>query len=277
MRIQMDDGVGLAVEVTGTGGPLLLVHGFGGAKEDFADHVAGLAEHATVVVFDHHGHGASDHPADEGAYSLDRLVADTLGAADALGFGRFRVVGHSMGGMVARRLVLAHPARVDALVLMDTGPGPPPGVEVAAVDLGVDIARTDGMAVLKAVQDELDPLGTPAYQRVLGRTRPGYQPTSASASGRTSVVDMWIDDRIRARPSARPARRAAYPPLPHTRHRRRAGHHVPGRVAGDGRQPFRARRSSSCPTPATRRSSRTRRRGSPRSTPSCRRPPAEAA
>lgn len=174
MRMAMDDGVGLAVERRGDGPPVLLVHGFGGAKDDFADHVPSLAEHATVVTFDHRGHGASDHPPDESAYSLDRLVADTLGVAAGLGFDHFRLLGHSMGGMVARRLVLAHPDRVDALVLMDTSPGSPPGIDPATIDLGIDIARRDGMAVLKAVQDELDPLGTPAYQRLLAE-RPGYR------------------------------------------------------------------------------------------------------
>ena len=43
MRIKTDDGVELAVEVAGDGPGLLLVHGFGGAKEDFADHVPTLA------------------------------------------------------------------------------------------------------------------------------------------------------------------------------------------------------------------------------------------
>jgi pimeloyl-ACP methyl ester carboxylesterase len=174
MRMAMDDGVGLAVECQGAGPAVLLVHGFGGAKEDFSDHVAGLADHATVVTFDHRGHGASDHPSDEDRYSLDRLVADTLGVAAGLGFEHFRLLGHSMGGMVARRLVLAESDRVDALVLMDTSPGPPPGIEPATVELGVQIARIDGMDVLKAVQDELDPLGTPAYQRLLA-DRPGYR------------------------------------------------------------------------------------------------------
>ena len=61
--------------------------------------------------------------------------------------------------MVARLVVLAEPHRVDALVLMDTGAGPPATLDPATVDLGVEIARTDGMAVLKAVQDELDPAG----------------------------------------------------------------------------------------------------------------------
>jgi 2-succinyl-6-hydroxy-2,4-cyclohexadiene-1-carboxylate synthase len=174
MRIEMDDGVGLAVEVAGGGAPLLLVHGFGGAKEDFADQVPGLAEHATVVVFDHRGHGESDHPAALAAYSLDRLVADTVTVAEALGFARFRLLGHSMGGMVARRLTLAHPGLVEALVLMDTSPGPPAGIEVAVVDAGVEIARSAGMTVLRAVQDQVDPLGTPAHQRLLAE-RPGYR------------------------------------------------------------------------------------------------------
>jgi pimeloyl-ACP methyl ester carboxylesterase len=98
MRITMDDGVELAVEVAGDGPGLLLVHGFGGAKEDFADHVAALAATHTVVVFDHRGHGASDKPADLAAYSLDRLRADTLAVADAVGLDGFRLLGHSMGG-----------------------------------------------------------------------------------------------------------------------------------------------------------------------------------
>src|SRR5262249_8168478 len=113
-------------------------------------------------------------PTGTAAYSLDRLTADTLGVADHFGFATFRLLGHSMGGMVARRLVLAHPARVDTLILMDTGAGPPPGVNPDTVDLGAEIARTDGMAVLKAVQDEASPLGTPAHGRLLA-TRPGYR------------------------------------------------------------------------------------------------------
>src|SRR5689334_21828384 len=53
MRITTDDGVGLAVETAGVGPGLMLVHGFGGAKGDFTDHVAALARDHTVVVFDH--------------------------------------------------------------------------------------------------------------------------------------------------------------------------------------------------------------------------------
>ena len=71
MRVRTDDGVTLAAVVEGTGPGLLLVHGFGGAKEDFADHVATLARDYKVVTFDHRGHGESDKPVDIEAYSID--------------------------------------------------------------------------------------------------------------------------------------------------------------------------------------------------------------
>lgn len=172
--VTTDDGVRLAVEVHGSGPPLLLVHGFTGAKEDFTDHVPAFAPDATVVLFDHRGHGESDMPDRAEAYSLDRLGADIFAIADALGFDRFRLLGHSMGGMAARRAVLSGPARVDALVLMGTSPGCPSGVDPDLVDMGAAIALTEGMTIVRQVLDELDPLGTPADQR-LCRERPGYE------------------------------------------------------------------------------------------------------
>jgi pimeloyl-ACP methyl ester carboxylesterase len=174
VRITMDDGVELAVEVAGRGPGLLLVHGFGGAKEDFADHTAVLAERHTVVTADHRGHGESDAPSDPAAYSFDRLVADMVTVAERVGLDRFRLLGHSMGGMVARRIVLVHPERVEALILMDTAPGPIPNFDAELMDAAADVALMQGKAALKELLDLADPLGNPAYERVLAE-RPGYQ------------------------------------------------------------------------------------------------------
>jgi 3-oxoadipate enol-lactonase len=191
MRVTVDDGVGLETLVAGpTDAPgLLLVHGFGGAKEDFADHVAVLARDHRVVVFDHRGHGASDAPSDPAAYSLDRLAADTLAVAEATGLHDLRLLGHSMGGMVTRRLVLEHPERVIALVFMDTSPGAPPGLDPELVAFGIEVVRTHGMDELKRVQDELDPLGSPAYRRVLAE-RPGFREFAERKWASLSPV-MW--------------------------------------------------------------------------------------
>jgi len=174
MRVTMDDGVGLEVTDTGSGPGLLLVHGFGGAKEDFADHVDALAARHRVVTFDHRGHGASDKPDHAAAYSFDRMAADVLGVADTIGIDAFRLLGHSMGGMVARRAVLATPERIDALVLMDTSPGPVPGLEPDLVDFAAGIALTEGKDVLKPMLDAAATLETPAYARLLAE-RPGFE------------------------------------------------------------------------------------------------------
>jgi 3-oxoadipate enol-lactonase len=174
MRVTMDDGVALEVTDAGGGPVLLLVHGFGGAKEDFADHVDALAERHRVVTFDHRGHGESDKPPDVTDYSLDRMATDVLGVADALGVGGFRLVGYSMGGMVARRVVLARPERIEALVLMDTSPGPVPGLDPDLVELAAGIALDEGKDVLKPLLDAAGTLDTPAYLRVLAE-RPGYR------------------------------------------------------------------------------------------------------
>jgi pimeloyl-ACP methyl ester carboxylesterase len=189
VRITTDDGVGLAVEVTGSGPGLMLVHGFGGAKEDFADHVPALARDHTVVVFDHRGHGESDAPTDPARYSFARLVLDTLAVADAAGLPQFRLLGHSMGGMIARQVVLSRPERVEALILMDTAPGPIPTFDVELMDLAAEIARTQGKAVLKETLDAFAPLNNAAYERVLAE-RPGYREFEARKWDALSEV-MW--------------------------------------------------------------------------------------
>jgi pimeloyl-ACP methyl ester carboxylesterase len=172
--ISTDDGVRLAARVAGAGPPVILVHGFGGLQDDFGDHVDALASRATVVTFDHRGHGASAHPEDPGAYSLERLALDVLQVADALSFDRFRLLGHSMGGMVVQRVVLRAGDRVEALVLMNTAPGAPSSLDRDLVAAGAEIARTEGMAALKEVMDVARPLGTPAHERLLEQ-RPGYR------------------------------------------------------------------------------------------------------
>ncbi|HEY5172028.1 MAG TPA: alpha/beta hydrolase [Acidimicrobiia bacterium] len=189
MRITTSDGIGLAVDVQGAGPGLLLVHGFGGAKEDFSDHVAALARDHTVVVFDHRGHGASDKPSDRGAYSIDRLATDVLEVADACELDRFRLLGHSMGGMVARQIPLRAPERIEALVMMDTSAGPIPGFDPALMDAAAEVAFTRGKDALKELLDLARVLETPAYRRTL-LERTGYQDFEDRKWADLSAV-MW--------------------------------------------------------------------------------------
>ena len=189
MRMTTDDNVELAVEVAGDGPGLLLVHGFGGAKEDFSDHVARLARKHTVVTFDHRGHGASDKPDEPSAYTLDRLVLDALQVADATGLDTFRLLGFSMGGLVARKLVIRAPERVDALIMMDTCAGPLPSFDASLMEIGAAVALNDGKDALIELLDFIKPLETPAHRRLV-EERAGYKEFCDKKQADMSAV-MW--------------------------------------------------------------------------------------
>jgi 3-oxoadipate enol-lactonase len=168
--------VDLAIAEAGTGGrPLLLLHGFTGAKEDFTDWLdvlAGLGWHA--VAPDHRGHGDSSKPASVEAYSMSILAQDATALVDALGWDSYTLLGHSMGGFVAQRIAFAHPARILGLVLMDTGHGPVETIDPDLVSLAAAIAVESGMDTLADLMAEIDsPLDTAAHRRLL-EDRPGY-------------------------------------------------------------------------------------------------------
>jgi 3-oxoadipate enol-lactonase len=178
VRITVDDGVELAVLDSGSGlagdrPTFVLVHGFGGGMVDFADHVDAFAATHRVITFDLRGHGASDGPDDPERYSLDRFARDVVAVVDALGVDQFRLLGHSMGGMIARRVASTHGHRLDALVLMNTAPGPVPGIHRGLVALAAQLAADEGMSSLKVLLDAASPLATPAHRRLVAE-RPDY-------------------------------------------------------------------------------------------------------
>lgn len=175
-RIDLGE-VSLAVLEAGAGGaPLLLAHGFTGAKEDFADEVARLGDLGFhVVAPDHRGHGDSDQPEDEAAYSFERFAVDVIRLVDRLDWQTFDLLGHSMGGMIAQHVALSHPHRVTRLVLMDTHHGPLPDLDVELLAVGVELARTAGLDAIRQVLELGDePLTNPAHERLLAE-RPGYK------------------------------------------------------------------------------------------------------
>ncbi len=180
MRTRRVDVGTLSLEISDAGAAsdrrLMLLHGFTGAKDDFAEVLDRLGDagwHA--VAPDLRGHGQSDKPESEEDYDLDVFADDVWGLADALDWPRFVLLGHSMGGMVAQVAALRAPSRLAGLVLMDTTYGPLEGIDAGEMDLGLAIVREHGMAVLAELQDAReDPLATPAAIR-LRTERPGWQ------------------------------------------------------------------------------------------------------
>jgi pimeloyl-ACP methyl ester carboxylesterase len=128
--------------------PLVLVHGFTGGRVDFADVIDTLAADRRVVAWDHRGHADSTNTGDAATYTFDQLVDDMAAAVDEIGLEQFHLLGHSMGGIVAQRYVLAHPERVASLVLMDTGGQAMKGIPSEWIDGTVTRGRAEGMAAV---------------------------------------------------------------------------------------------------------------------------------
>jgi pimeloyl-ACP methyl ester carboxylesterase len=141
--------VTIAVDDRGGGDacPLVLIHGFTGGRIDWADVIDDLAADRRVVAWDHRGHSDSTNTGDPATYTFDQLVADALAVVDALGLERFHLLGHSMGGVVAQRIVLEHADRVESLILMDTL-AEPLSLPSAWVEGTLAKARTEGMAAV---------------------------------------------------------------------------------------------------------------------------------
>jgi len=109
----------IAYDEVGTGDrPFVMVHGFTGSRDDFADVLEPIGALGRTLVPDLRGHGATTNPGE--GYSLTQLSNDLADFLDTTGAEKCDLLGHSLGGMIALRLVLAEPERVASLVLMDT-------------------------------------------------------------------------------------------------------------------------------------------------------------
>jgi pimeloyl-ACP methyl ester carboxylesterase len=100
----------------GVKGAALLIPGFTGSKEDFLALLAPLARDGWhTVAVDGRGQHESAGPRAEAAYAQAELAADIRAQADALAGGRpVHLVGHSLGGHLARAAVLVDAAEVAA-------------------------------------------------------------------------------------------------------------------------------------------------------------------
>jgi pimeloyl-ACP methyl ester carboxylesterase len=158
----------LAHQRAGTGSrPVVLLHGFLGSARNLGVLARGLVERRAdldVVAFDLTGHGTSPPlPPEPDTVSL---ATDVLASARALGLPPpLRLVGHSLGGLVALRAAALEPGTIGRVILLDIAPG--------------SSGRGDGVAaVLEAVRRAPDTFASRAEARAV-LTTAGLTPALA--------------------------------------------------------------------------------------------------
>lgn len=117
------DGVRIRYQIEGVGEPVLLIHGYsvsGDINWRFPGVISLVAQDYRVITLDNRGHGQSDKPTTPEEYGR-AMVGDAVALLDHLGIESAHVVGYSMGGMIALRMLADHPERVRSAVVAGMG------------------------------------------------------------------------------------------------------------------------------------------------------------
>jgi 2-hydroxy-6-oxonona-2,4-dienedioate hydrolase len=188
------DGLPIRYLAAGEGPPLVLLHGAGDNSLDWRWVMPSLAATHRVYAPDLPGSPDSARPA--AGYSpafFERFVGSFV---DALGIGQATFVGNSLGGLIALRLALSEPARVGALVLVDSA-GLGYAVNPAFLSVNVPLLGEASMPFWRT------PLG--AHQRAWGRTALlfAHPPRECPARvvGRAASSAGWRSSRATWRPT----------------------------------------------------------------------------
>lgn len=130
---------------SGSGKPVVLIHGLFGSFENLGVIARSLSADYQVINVDVRNHGRSGH-SDTMTYAL--MAEDLAQTLLDLGINKASVLGHSMGGKLAMAFALAYPERVDKLILADVAPVayPPRHTEILKALTSLDLATLSSRA-----------------------------------------------------------------------------------------------------------------------------------
>jgi pimeloyl-ACP methyl ester carboxylesterase len=166
---------------TGSGVPVLLVHGLSMNLAMWRAQVQHLRASRRAAAFDLPGFGQSDPPSD-GDYSLAAGVRSIAVVADALGYDRFVLVGHSYSGLLAGKYAAEHHDRIAGVVLAD-GAFDPSTWPAGAIDTTVRGMRQNWSA---AIEKAFTPILVNATDAVRA-----YAFAAVEATPRESVIATY--------------------------------------------------------------------------------------
>lgn len=204
---------------SGSGTPAILQGPAWGPSSDYLRlTLVPLLEGLRVVSYDPRNVGLSPRIDGERAQATELLVADLELLREHLGFGRFVLLGHSHGGLVALAYAVRYPARVGALILLDTALQRSPAtaeVEEILAELGSDPARQEALRVFRETGGEpvglhsdaelarwvrrLMPLyfyDLAAMRRFQHASRKATAPSAVALRSMPEAPEVWIEEGV---------------------------------------------------------------------------------
>ena len=122
-RNEVIDGLRYAVEETGAGEPLVLLHGFTGCAANWRPLLPRLAECHRVIAIDLPGHGNSGAPGSVARYKMPRVAADLIELLTRHDATPAHWLGYSMGGRLALYIAVRQSSVVRSLTLVSATAG----------------------------------------------------------------------------------------------------------------------------------------------------------
>jgi pimeloyl-[acyl-carrier protein] methyl ester esterase len=116
----LNDDTRLHYESSGTGNPVLLIHGWSFNSRVWKGQIEQLKNYFQVIAVDVRGHGKSETGKD--GFSLQQVASDLDKILKKLELNEVNVVGWSMGGSIAIRLFTVCPERLKSFTLVSTTP-----------------------------------------------------------------------------------------------------------------------------------------------------------
>lgn len=155
---------------------LLLLHGFPSSSRMYEPLLARLSDHYHLIAPDYPGFGHSDWPEPKQfAYTFDHIASVTEGFTRALGLSRYTLYVQDYGGPVGFRMALAHPERVQALIVQNA------------------VAHNEGLGAIWATRRAFW-ADRPAHEGALRDNFLSLAATKARHVGSDPMVDLYDPD-----------------------------------------------------------------------------------
>ena len=192
MKFITNDDIQLAVKTIGQGQPFIWAHGLTGNHHSGIRQFRYLTDRYQIIVFDQRGYWNSTPITEPALYDAERMGEDIGAVLDAFGIERAIVGGESMGAATALLFALAHPERVEALLLSTPAFGDAIHTEQALLKAQSDLIASKGVETFLAISAKQQrTLGWPEECiEYLAEVRRLHDPASLATA--LQAVSDWV-------------------------------------------------------------------------------------